>query len=244
MIVYKFPKELQEKFESDIVSGKLKKGLIVKLDDLQKQYQTDLENLKIVVTGSIRKGLLRHSAISNSFTILGKSKPTIISVFQHAAKTGLAPESIVRDVIVKPASELVAQKLNINIGEPVFQQSRTRLVNNEVIANQNNYIPIEVCPGLESVDLSHTSFQTVLEGQFNAVVAEIKESFKIFPASLEDTEILGVEKGTDILIVERLSMSLNGLPLVWADIHVRPDRYHYVKDLWPEAENVLKQING
>ena len=244
MIDYQYPNELQERVEGDIVSGRLATGSNVDFADLQKRYQADPENLKRVIQGSLRKGLLKQLSSILTYTILGKSQPTIISVFQHAAKTGLTPKSIVRDVVVRPASEFVAKKLMVKAGEAVFKQTRTRVVNDEVIANQNNYIPIEVCPGLEKVDLSHTSFQTVLEGQFNAVVADIKEDFKISPANLEDAQILGVNKGTDILIVERLSLSPGGFPLVWADIHVRSDRYHYVKDLWPEAENVLRQIKG
>jgi GntR family transcriptional regulator len=244
MTDYKFPKELQENIELDIVSGDLITGSTVSVAELQKRYQTDSEDLDRVIKSSIRKGLLDRSMAENSFTVLGKSQPTIISVFQHAAKTGMAPRSIVRAVTVLSASEFVAQKLAINAGDPVFQQTRTRMVNDESIANQNNYIPIEVCPGLESVDLSHTSFQTVLEGQFNAVVADIKETFEISPASAEDAEILGMAQGSDVLIVQRLSLSPGGLPLVWADIHVRPDRYHYVKDLWPEAAVFFEQRKG
>ena len=140
-------------------------GSTVSFEELQQRYQANLENLDRVIKSSTRKGLLYRSMTENTFTILGKSQPSIISVFQHAAKTGMAPKSIVRAVTVIPASEFVAQKLEISAGDPVFQQTRTRLVNGEIIANQNNYIPIEVCPSLETVDLSHTSFQTVLEGQ-------------------------------------------------------------------------------
>lgn len=244
MADYTFPRALQEQFEGDIVKGILMKGLIVSFTDLQNRYHADSADLNRVISGTIRKGLLIQNMTDNQFYVLGKSQPTVISVFQHAAKSGLTPQSIVRAVVVKFASAFVAQKLKIKMGEPMFQQTRTRMVNNEVIANQNNYIPIEVCPGLEIVDLSRTSFQTTLEGQFNAVVADIEEYFEISPGSEEDADILGVERGSEVLIVQRLSLSPSGLPLVWADIHIRPDRYHYVKELWPEAAALLDQKRG
>jgi len=39
-------------------------------------------------------------------------------------------------------------------------------------------------------------------------------------------------------------LSSNLLPLVWADIHIRIDRYHYVKDLWPQAAALLQGRRG
>ena len=107
MVDYQFPKALQAKLEADIVSGKLQTGAIVGFDDLQKQYQTDPENLTRVIQSGIRKGLLKPLAATRTYTILGKSRPTIISVFQHAAKTGLAPKSIVRAVIAEPARAVI-----------------------------------------------------------------------------------------------------------------------------------------
>ena len=243
MADYTFPQSLQSQFEFDIVHGVLIKGQNISFTDLIKRYQADSTDLNRVVTSAIRKGLL-DQITDDQFCILGKSQATVISVFQHASKSGLAPQSIVRAVVVKSASKFVAQKLKIEAGESVFLQTRTRMVNNEVIANQNNYIPIEVCPGLEEVDLSCTSFQTTLEGQFNAVVADIEEHFELSPGSQEDVDILEVEQGSDVLIVQRLSLSPSGLPLVWADIHIRPDRYHYVKELWPEAAAVMDQKKG
>lgn len=240
----KFPQLLQEKMETDIVNGNFAKGQIVHFVDLQNRYQANSEDLKWVIKSAVRKGLLHPDLTEEQFSVLGKSRATVISVFQHAAKSGLTPRSIVRAVIIISANELVAQKLHLKKGELVYQQTRTRVIDDQVVANQNNYIPIEVCPGLESVDLARTSFQTTLEGKFNAVVAKIEENFAIRPGNAEDVEILGVEQGADVLIVERLSLSPGGFPLVWADIHVRIDRYQYVKELWPEAGAIVDQNRG
>ncbi|MCE1252223.1 MAG: UTRA domain-containing protein [Anaerolineae bacterium] len=240
MINYSFPKQLQVCFEHDIVEGTFAKGTQVNLTNLQQRYpQEAAADLNTVLQSAYRKGLLDKRS-EDRFEILGERQAEIISVFQHAAKSGFSPKSIVRAVEVVPASAAVALKLHLPEGEPVFCQTRTRLVNDEVIANQNNYIPIEVCPGLETVDLTHTSFQTTLEQVFHAVVAHIEEHFEIRPANDEDATILGLQPGSDILIVQRLSLSHTRMPLVWADIHVRSDRYFYVKELWPEAASLLE----
>lgn len=238
MTAYRYPQELQRSVETDISSGALAVGQWLDVSDLQQRYRADAAELRRVLGAAYRKGLVEKNS-AGALRVRGERTGSIQSVFQHAAKSGLSPKSIVRAVEVVPANAQVAHKLDVAVGEPVFCQIRTRLVNGEVIANQNNYLPIEVCPGLESVDLTKTSFQETLEGRFHAVVARIDEHFEIRPGSAQDIEVLGLNAGANVLIVERLSLSSNELPLVWADIHVRTDRYHYVKELWPEAAALL-----
>ncbi len=240
---YSFPQELQRSFETDIVSGALARGLWLGFTDLQNRYQADQSDLSRVLSAALRKGLIEKDS-AGAARILGKSRPAIQSVFQHAAKSGLSPKSIVRAVEVVPASALVAQKLGLAEQDAVYRQIRTRLVNDEIVANQNNYIPIEVCPGLEAVDLTHTSFQETLEGRYHAVVAHVEEHFEVRPGSGQDIDILDLEAGANILVVQRLSLSSSRLPLVWADIHIRIDRYHYVRALWPEAAALLQVKRG
>jgi GntR family transcriptional regulator len=239
MARYSYPRELQQSFETDIASGVLAGGRRFRLSDLQARYGADPMDLSKVLSAAFRKGLIDEGS-AGAFGIRGKSRPEIQSVFQHATRSGLSPTSIMRAVEVVPASVWVAQILQLAQENSVFRQVRTRLVNGEVIANQTNYIPIEVCPGLETVDLAHASFQEILEGRFHAMVARVEEHFEIRPACEQDLQILDLEAGASVLVVQRLSLSSNLLPLVWADIHIRIDRYHYVKELWPQATELLQ----
>lgn len=236
---YSFPQELQRSVETDIVSGALAKGLWFGFADLQSRYRATQADLSKVLAAALRKDLIEKDA-AGAIGIRGKSQPAIQSVFQHAAKSGWSSKSIVRAVELVPAGALVAQKLKLAEQDPVFRQIRTRLVNGEIVANQNNYIPIEVCPGLEQLELTHTSFQETLEGRYHAVVAHVEERVEIRPGSGQDIQVLELEAGANVLVVQRLSLSSNRLPLVWADIHIRTDRYHYVRELWPEAAALLQ----
>jgi hypothetical protein len=56
-------------------------------------------------------------------------------------------------------------------------------------------------------------------------------------------EILKLNQQEQVLVVQRTSFSRNNLPVVFADIHVNPRQFHYVKDLWPDANSLIKQIN-
>lgn len=235
---YTFPVELQRAFEDDILAGTFPGKQHFALSEFLDFYETNTQDASIVLRSAYRKGLISNE-INNIYGVLGKNQPAIESVFQHADKSGQQPKSLVRKVEVVLADAFIANQLKIAVAQPVFRQARTRLINAETVANQNNYMPIEVCPMLETIDLTRKSFQVTLEEQFNAVIADIDEQFEVVPATGEDMDILGLSDGAKILAVRRLSLSGTRMPLVWADIHVRIDCYHYVEKLWPEAATLL-----
>jgi DNA-binding GntR family transcriptional regulator len=114
-------------------------------------------------------------------------------------------------------------------------------VNGEVLANQTNVIPFEVCPGLENDDVSRASFQQLIDGKYHAVTVEMKEEFAIIPATAQDQQILGLADDDQILDIQRTALSATDQPLIWTDIHVRPDRFDYVAALWPSAKRMLEE---
>ena len=161
---------------------------------------------------------------------------------QYAQKSRLNPRTIVRDISVIEAGEALANKLDVPLGALVYQQVRTRLVDEQVLANQYNFIPFEICPGLEDVDLSHRSFQVTLEEDYHTVISRINEVYMLGDPMRDDTEILNLQAGDQVLIVERMSYSSSNMPLVYADIHVNPARFHYVASLWPDAEDIVLPV--
>jgi GntR family transcriptional regulator len=179
-------------------------------------------------------------AKTDDFRILGLVSTTMESVFTHTAKAGLKPTSLVRAVEVEPATPEVAEKLAVEVGSPVFRYVRTRNVDGQALANQTNYIPFEVCPGLEHDDVFRFSFQKLLETKYFAVLSEMQEWFRLTPASHEDREILNLPPGSSVLIIERIALGATAWPLVWANLRIHPDRYEYVSALWPQAAHLLK----
>jgi DNA-binding GntR family transcriptional regulator len=68
----------------------------------------------------------------------------------------------------------------------------------------------------------------------------MKEHFALVPATEQDREILDLPENSSVLLIDRIALGPTGRPLVWADIRIRPDRYEYVKALWPDAAELLR----
>jgi GntR family transcriptional regulator len=197
--------------------------------------------MRQIVQTAHRKGLVAQIAEEeDACRILGLPTTSFASVFTHTASSGLKPRSVVREVEVEPATEVVAAKLNVDVGDAVYRYVRTRYADEQALANQTNYMPFAVCPGLEGDDVSRFSFQKLLEDKYHAVLMEMKEWFQLVPATGEDQEILDLPDGSSVLVIERIALSATGWPLVWANIRIRPDRYAYVAALWPQAAHLLE----
>jgi GntR family transcriptional regulator len=187
-----------------------------------------------------RKGLVDEALPGARYRILGLPTTKLDSVFTHTARSGLKPQSFVREVVVEPATPVVAEKLDMEEGDPVYRYVRTRNVAGLALANQTNYMPYGVCLGLEHDDVSNYSFQRLMEEKYAAVLTEMKEWFSLVPATDEDRAILGLPEEAPVLVIERIALGATGWPLVWANIRIRPDRYEYVAALWPKAAELLE----
>jgi len=234
-----FPTELQQRVEQAIVAGELTRGQVWTPDGLAERFQAPAGEMPRVLGAARRKGLAVE-AEGGAFRILGLPTTEFASVFTHTAASGWKPRSEVRQVEVEPASPLVAEKLQVEVGSPVYRYVRTRWVNEEALANQTNYMPFDICPGLERDDVRRHSFQKLLEEKYHAVLVEMEEAYHLLPATGSDRAILGLPAGATVLVVDRIARGATGWPLVWAEIRIRPDRFEYVAALWPQAAELLR----
>lgn len=242
MAIKKQTIDLQWRLENQIFSGNWKQDTLFDIKDLASKYHTTVKEINEVIPILLRKGLVRND-VNGTIRIQKIPQAHIESVFQYADKLHLKPRSIVRSVEIIPADDFIAEKLALKKDCDVFVQVRTRLINDEVIANQYNYIPYEICPGLEEVDLSTTSFQVTLENKFHTVITRIQELYALEYPKRDDLQILGLLPDSKILAVQRTSYSQNDYPLVFADIHVNLQKFQYVAALWPKAGELLKSKN-
>jgi GntR family transcriptional regulator len=234
-----FPTELQQRVERAIVAGDLARGQVWALDELTGRFQAATAEMIQVLQAARRKGLV-VDAEGGAFRVLGLPTTKFASVFTHTAASGWKPRSEVREVEVEPASPLVAAKLRVEAGSLVYRYVRTRWVNEEALANQTNYMPLDVCPGLEREDVRRYSFQKLLEEKYHAVLVEMEEEYDMLPATVSDRETLSLPAEATVLVVDRIARSATRWPLVWAEIRIRPDRFDYVAALWPKAAELLR----
>jgi GntR family transcriptional regulator len=234
-----FPVEVQRQFEQALLAGEYAAGDVLSIDELAERFKARSRDVRTVMAAEARKGLVEKIGAAR-FEVRGIAEANVGSVFVHAQEHGLKPRSEVRRVVIEPASEVVAEKLQVELDTPVYRFERTRWVGGTPLANQINYMPFEICPGLEDDDVSHASFKRLLERKYLVFLAEADENLDLAPAGAQDQEVLGLQPGSSVLRVDRLARSRSGSPVVWATLHIDPQRYDDVAELWPEAAKLLQ----
>ena len=233
--------ENQYKFEQQLILGQIDMNVKIDTSYLQAAFSISADEAHCILDCCYRKGLIIQSN-NIYFSANHQKKQNISSVYQFTEKSGLKPKNIVRSVeLIKPDKPTI-KILQLSGEALIYQQKRTRLINDSIVANQCNYIPQCVTPGLEKFDLTNHSFQVLLEDHFHARVHTIREEYSLTYPSDEDCEILKLQRRDKIISVSRLSLSSNRKPLVWADIHVNPIHYSLVQKLWPQAKSLVEKI--
>lgn len=101
---------------------------------------------------------------------------------QEAAGSGLVARNEVDAFEVQRATEDIAAKLNIAIGDLVNFSSRLRLVNDEVVSYEEFYIPRDILPELKAQDLIGSKFEYLSQQG----IKMIKTQQKLLPALPSD----------------------------------------------------------
>ena len=150
--------------------------------------------------------------VENSFTV-GRRE---ISFYDQVIAQGKIPTSKVLTQDVQPADKVVAAKLKIKRGDPVFCLERVRYVDGEVFSVNSSRVPYKLCPGLTSHDFSgEVSLHHVLES-YGLYPHHADRVIEIGHAGEYETIHLGLSIGDPIAITHTETIDEDGRPLEYA----------------------------
>ena len=125
-----------------------------------------------------------------------------------------------------PASEHIAQALEINLEDSVYEVKRLRVVDDVPLSLQTAYLPAYLCPGLESHDLTDSLYR-LLENRYNLRLWTGQELLRARAATNPEARLLQVRTGTPVMYSERVSYDTSGIPAEYLEAVWRGDRYDF-----------------
>lgn len=148
----------------------------------------------------------------------------LTSFTQEMADRGLVVGSRVLEIGELPASEEVANALEIAQGETVVMLRRLRAGNNQPIGIQNAFMPERRVPGLVDIVGPIPSLYELLRSRFGISPQVAREIYRVGSVSAEDAALLDVEAGSPAFIVQRITSDGHG-PFEYTVSTMRGDRY-------------------
>ena len=150
--------------------------------------------------------------VESSFT-MGRRK---IGFYDQVVSQGSVPTSKVLTQDIQPADKLVAAKLKIKRGDPVFCLERVRYVDGEVFSVNSSRISYKLCPKITEHDFSgNASLHHVLES-YGLIPHHADRVIEIGHAGEYEAIHLGLSVGEPIAITHTETFDEDGRVLEFA----------------------------
>ncbi|WP_457330777.1 GntR family transcriptional regulator [Rhizobacter sp. P5_C2] len=142
-----------------------------------------------------------------------------------AARGGLPGQKV---LAIEPAaaSMAVAGLLGLRPGEALLRIKRTRLINGQPVGLQDALLPASIGQGIDRAALEAAGSLYRLLQEKGIVPAEAIENLTAAAADSEDAELLGVPRGTPLLVCERVTLSERREPIEYCLMKYVPS-YRY-----------------
>jgi GntR family transcriptional regulator len=129
------------------------------------------------------------------------------------------------------AEPLVAERLQLDDGAPIWRVERLRLVDERPMAVETSHLSAARFPRLSRHLRGQQSLYAVLDRVYGVVPASARESISTAPASVREAELLNTDPGSPMLVLGRHTHDQSGEPVEWVTSWYRGDRVTFVAEL-------------
>lgn len=200
--------------------------------ELQDQYSVSRITVRQAVNELVNEGLVTKKQGKGtfvSFPKLSHNLPNLTSFTEDIRSKGLTPQA--ETLRIKKGKDAgVAEKMGLDLSTEFLSIKRLRLINGEEVGIHDSYINLAV---LENTPLASTDTFDYNESIYDAleasgiVLAYADETLEGGIANEKIAEMLGVQKGFPLLILERITYTTESHPVEYVMMHYRADKYKY-----------------
>lgn len=144
---------------------------------------------------------------------------------------GLKATSRVLSVAHVGAGPKEAEKLNVVEGAEITRIERLRLGNNEPLSLDVSVMPADIGKRIASENLAIDPIFSLLENKYGIKLAEADYTIEASLASARIARQLQVQRGSPLLMIERVTFGANKRPIDYETIYYRGDRIRYLTTL-------------
>ena len=224
----------------EILLGRIKDGtwqpddMLPSEAELVEQYDLSRATVRQAFDLLVNQGWVYRRRGQGTFV----SRPTIeqnlsriVSFWEDMKQRGLEPGTKVMERELIPASEDLAEELQVSPEEELARIVRLRLADGEPMSVEYSYLVHRICPGILDQDYANNSLRLMLSDQFNVNLVYARQRIRAVPASEELAELLDIEPNSPLLHIERVTYSDQDIPVEYLQINLRGDRYTFYTEL-------------
>jgi GntR family transcriptional regulator len=155
----------------------------------------------------------------------------LVGFSEDMAHKGFRVTSRVIDTRLVTPSKDVARALALRSGRQAVYVQRLRSVNGRPFLVDSVHVRSDLCPGLETVDLTDTSLFRAMEVRYHKTIARAHRTLTIATAEPWVARLLSVPRGAPLYRFMDLLYTTGGEPILYAQTLINQDRCEFVFDL-------------
>ncbi|HEX6776907.1 MAG TPA: UTRA domain-containing protein, partial [Ktedonobacterales bacterium] len=129
-------------------------------------------------------------------------------------------------------------------GEQFFFLQRVALLDGKAVALLSSYIPAQLVPGLEALDLNRRSLYKTLEERYGIVLGRAESSIEVVRCRGIQSSALGISPGTPLMQVEGKTYDVTGQFVEFSQVLYRADRFRFTIESFRRDDRVLHIIGA
>lgn len=221
--------QLYEILRGKIVRGEWQPGALLPSEtELIEQYSVSRVTARQALDALVQEGLIHRQRGRGSFV----SHPTVeqaltrlISFTDDMRQRGFAPGTEVLEAGLLPTPPDIAARLSIQSGEEMVRLVRLRLADGEPMSVEETHLVHRYCPGLLELDYRSQPLREILERRYGIRWSRARQQMQAINATAEQARVLSVKRGAALLYIERVSYSMEEIPIEFLRLYHRGDRY-------------------
>ena len=173
-----------------------------------------------------------------------EEKISILSSFTESMRTkGLSATLQVIELRLGKAPSAVRPMLKTPDQQYVILQ-RVAMVEGKAMALLTSYLPSQLVPGLDSLDLNGHSLYKTLEERYGIVLARAESTIEVVRCRSAQSTVLGIPQGTPLLQVEGKTYDVTDQFIEFAQVLYRADRFRFTIESFRRDDRVLHLIGA
>ncbi|MGQ9684629.1 MAG: GntR family transcriptional regulator [Anaerolineae bacterium] len=221
--------QLYEILRGKIVRGEWQPGALLPSEtELIEQYSVSRVTARQALDALVQEGLIHRQRGRGSFV----SHPTVeqaltrlVSFTDDMRQRGFTPGTQVLETGLLPAPPDIAARLSIQPGEELLRLVRLRLADGEPMSVEETHLVHRYCPGLLELDYRSQPLREILERRYGIRWSRARQQMQAINATAEQARVLSVKRGAALLYIERVSYSMEEIPIEFLRLYHRGDRY-------------------
>jgi GntR family transcriptional regulator len=219
---------IQEYLAERIFSGDLAPDTKLPSErELSRELEISRMTVRRAITELVNEGLLTRRHGSGTYV----AKPRIsydarelVSYTQAMRSRGIAVGNQLLEFNQAPASRRLAERLQVEIGAPLYRVVRLRLANRVPAILERVFLPCDRTTHLEEYDLERSSIHDLLAAGYGVRVQHVTQTIEAVTASDNVAKQLRVEEGFPLLMVSRtIHRAGDGKPVLYSQDLLRSD---------------------